>query len=115
MVEHGREAEAEAAVRRLQSDKPEFVAFLPTPQETVAFLSQTNEIEKELVAGVSYLDCFKGANLRRTEVCVGTWVTQQMCGPVLMTYVTVFFLQAGLPTAEAFNLSLGLVSAHCLS
>jgi SP family general alpha glucoside:H+ symporter-like MFS transporter len=110
VVEHGRTADAEAAVRRLQSSESEHSAYLPTPEETVQLLSQTNEIEKELVAGVSYFDCFRGANLRRTEVCVGTWVTQQMCGPVLMTYVTVFFLQAGLPTAQAFNMSLALVS-----
>jgi len=60
------------------------------------------------------MECFKGTNLRRTEITVGTWVAQQMCGPVLQTYAIYFFEQAGLPTAQAFNMTLGLVSISSL-
>ncbi|WWD19400.1 hypothetical protein CI109_103860 [Kwoniella shandongensis] len=108
LVEHGREAEAEKAVSRLQSSSS--AHNIPTPHETVSLLAQTNTIEKRLTAGAGYLECFKGTNLRRTEICVGTWVVQQMCGPVLQTYAIYFFEQAGLPASQAFNMTLGLVS-----
>lgn len=108
VVEHERLDEAEHAVRRLQSSNTGF--DLATPAETVALLAQTNQIEKELTFGVGYSECFKGTNLRRTEISVGTWVAQQMAGPVLQTYAIYFFEQAGLPPAQAFNMSLGLVS-----
>jgi len=83
VVEHGRTQEAQQAVRRLQS--PGVSTEIASPQETVALLTQTNEIEKRLTAGVGYMECFKGTNLRRTEIAVGTWTVQQMCGPVLQT------------------------------
>ncbi|TKA48740.1 hypothetical protein B0A54_00876 [Friedmanniomyces endolithicus] len=105
VVEHGRNEEAEKAVARLQSNTG---VDIPAPHETVALLAQTNAFEKELTAGVGYMECFKGTNLRRTEITVGTWVAQQMCGPVLQTYAIYFFEQAGLPTAQAFNMTLGL-------
>ncbi|KAK8847718.1 hypothetical protein IAR55_005577 [Kwoniella newhampshirensis] len=107
LVEHGRDTEAEKAVSRLQSSSS--AHNIPTPHETVALLSQTNTIEKRLTAGAGYLECFKGTNLRRTEIAVGTWVVQQMCGPVLQTYAIYFFEQAGLPSSQAFNMSLGLI------
>ncbi len=112
VVGHGREAEAEAAVRRLQSAKTGF--DIATPQETVALLAETNAFERRLTAGVGYMECFRGTNLRRTEIAVGTWTIQQMCGPVLQTYAIYFFEQAGLATSQAFNMTLGLVSLHRL-
>ncbi|CAD6570669.1 MAG: hypothetical protein TREMPRED_005948 [Tremellales sp. Tagirdzhanova-0007] len=106
LVEHERNDEAELAVRRLQSGRVGM--NIPTPQETVALLAETHAIEKRLTSGVGYLECFKGTNLRRTEISVGTWTVQQMCGPVLQTYSIYFFEQAGLAESEAFNMNLGL-------
>jgi MFS transporter, SP family, general alpha glucoside:H+ symporter len=36
--------------------------------ETVAMMVHTNEIEEKTTAGATYWDCFKGHDLRRTEV-----------------------------------------------
>lgn len=72
------------------------------------------------------MECFRGTNLRRTEIAVGTWVStylfvllerrlmhlqvaQQMCGPVLQTYCIVLFQKAGLAVDQSFNMGLGLV------
>ena len=74
----------------------------------MALLAQTNTIEKRLTAGAGYLECFRGSNLRRTEVAVLSWTTQQMCGPVLQTYAIVFFQQAGMSSTQSFNMGLGL-------
>jgi len=81
VVEHGHEAKAEHAIKRLQTSNTGL--GVPTPSQSVALLSQTNQIEKRLTEGAGYSECFKGTNLRRTEITVGTWVTQQMVGPVL--------------------------------
>lgn len=106
LVAHGRHADAERSVARLQSSTSD--VDVPTPQETVALLAQTHMIEQRLTAGAGYLECFRGTNRRRTEIAVGTWTVQQLAGPVLQTYAIVFFEQAGLPAAEAFNMGLGL-------
>lgn len=52
--------------------------------ETIAMMIHTNELEKEIGAGTSYFDCFKGIDLRRTEVACGVWMCQNLCGSGLM-------------------------------
>ncbi|EMC93272.1 hypothetical protein BAUCODRAFT_125144 [Baudoinia panamericana UAMH 10762] len=106
LVKHTKLAEAERAVARLQS--PNHSAIVPTPQETVALLHKTDAIEKHITEGSSYFECFRSVNLRRTEIATVTWAVQQMAGPVLQTYATYFFIQAGLASSEAFNMTLGL-------
>jgi len=36
--------------------------------KTIAMIVDTNEVEKKASSGTSYLDCFEGVDLRRTEV-----------------------------------------------
>ncbi|OQO06076.1 hypothetical protein B0A48_08664 [Cryoendolithus antarcticus] len=94
LVKHGKIEQARTAVSRLQAAHPQ--AQIPNPDETVALLLRTDAIEQELTSSSSYLECFRGANLRRTEIATLTWTTQQMCGPVLQTFATYLFVQAGL-------------------
>jgi SP family general alpha glucoside:H+ symporter-like MFS transporter len=101
LVRKGRIAEAEKSVARLTSD-PTFNCH-----ESVAMMVQTNELEKEMTAGTSYLDCFKGVDLRRTEVVCLLWAAQNMCGAGLMGYSTYFYTQAGLSTVHSFDMALG--------
>lgn len=70
-------------------------------------MRHTNELEKAVSAGTSYLDCFKGTDLRRTEIAAMTWFTQAFCGAALIGYSTYFFQQAGLSDSDAFSMSLG--------
>lgn len=44
---------------------------------TVALL-HANEVEKLNNNGTSYRDCFRGSNLRRTEIAICVWVTQAL-------------------------------------
>ena len=44
----------------------------------------TNELEVQQTSGTSYLDCFKGVDLRRTELTVMSWVVQQTSGSAMM-------------------------------
>lgn len=66
----------------------------------------TNELEKQYKEGTSYLDCFRGVNLRRTETSAMVWLVQAFCGAAIMGYSTYFYLQAGLATARAFDMSM---------
>ena len=60
LVRKGRMEEAEAVVRRLNPH------HLNTVSEILAMMTRTTEIERAQHAGVSYLDLFKGVDLRRT-------------------------------------------------
>lgn len=86
--------------------------------ETVAMMVHTNEMEKAVTAGTSYTDCFKGTDLRRTEVCANVWIIQAWCGASFMGFSTYFYEQAGLDVSNAFTMSmvqyaLGAVGVFC--
>lgn len=101
VVKHERNAEAEEAVRRLQNTKQTAIS-IPTPHETVALLAETNAFEMKITANVSYLECFKGTNLRRTEIATGTWVAQQMAGPVLQTVRSIYFVYINIQCTDRY-------------
>ena len=52
-------------------------------------------------------DCFKGSDLRRTEIACFAWSAQVLCGSPLGGQGTYFFEQAGLATSDAFKFNLG--------
>ncbi|KAK9320903.1 general substrate transporter [Lipomyces orientalis] len=102
LVRKGRNEEAGKSLLRLtRKNDPNF-----NVERTVAMMIHTNEMEKNVSQGTSYLDCFRGTNLRRTEISCLVWAIQVLCGTGLMTYSTYFYKQAGLPTKQSFNLTL---------
>jgi len=102
-VRKGNKEAARAALLRLTStDKhPDF-----NPDDTIAYIEHTNELEKKMSAGTSYWDCFKGVDLRRTEIVCGAWLAQTICGTNIMGYFAFFMTKAGLPTIQSFNMSM---------
>ncbi|KAJ5083694.1 General alpha-glucoside permease [Penicillium angulare] len=103
LVRKGRIEEARHALKRLT--KAEHDSDF-NPDETIAMIQSTNELEKSMSEGTSYLDCFTGTDLRRTEVVCTTWAVQEMSGNALMGYGTYFYEQAGLATSNAFTMSM---------
>ncbi|OJJ42233.1 hypothetical protein ASPZODRAFT_2122619 [Penicilliopsis zonata CBS 506.65] len=102
LVRKGRLEEAKQSLLRLTTtNDPDFDA-----DKAIAMMQHTNELEQEISAGTSYLDCFKGVDLRRTEICTAAWVTQSICGSTFIGYSTTFYEQAGLPTVDAFDMSM---------
>ncbi|KAI0998886.1 hypothetical protein K3495_g9312 [Podosphaera aphanis] len=103
LVRYGRRDAARKAVHGLTdlNFAPKYFSI----HGTLAMISVTNDMELSQSAGASYLDCFKGVNKRRTEISCATWAIQNFCGSAL-SYSTYFFVQAGLPTIQAFNMSL---------
>ena len=73
----------------------------------IAMIKATNELEKAMSEGTSYLDCFRGIDARRTEITCMVWVIQAFCGAALMGYSVQFYERAGLDTNNTFNFNLG--------
>ncbi|KAI7538712.1 sugar porter family MFS transporter [Hortaea werneckii] len=105
LVRRGRIEDAKKEIRRLTSRTQSDL----DPAATVNMMIYTNELEKKEIAGAKYWDCFKGVNLRRTEIVTFVWAIQTLCGGMSMIgFSAYFFTQAGLDTSHAFSMSLGL-------
>ena len=105
LVRHDKLEEAKRSLLRLTTrEDPSFNA-----DETIAMMRHTNEVEKYLNGGgVSFIDCFKGSDLRRTEIASMVWMTQALCGSALTGYAAYFYEQAGFSTEDSFNLAVGM-------
>jgi len=64
----------------------------------------TNELEIQQSSGTSYWDCFKGIDLRRTEITVMVWMIQQTSGSPMIGWGTYFMTQVGLTPGDAYSL-----------
>ncbi|KAK2786148.1 hypothetical protein FQN53_006910 [Emmonsiellopsis sp. PD_33] len=93
---------AEASIIRLGSTMQRAHA-----KETIAMMIHTNELEKSIDAGTSYFDCFRGIDLRRTEIACMAFAAQPFCGSAMSGTPTYFFVQAGLPESISFQMSVG--------
>jgi SP family general alpha glucoside:H+ symporter-like MFS transporter len=103
LVRKNRLADAEKSLRRLRKKDVEDQEIA----QTLSMIAYTIKIENEMHTSSSYKDLFKGVNLRRTEVTVGTYVLQEICAP-LFSYIIYFLQQAGgIPTSDAFKFGLG--------
>lgn len=102
LVRKNRLEEAEASLRRLQTpDCP------VDPKQTLATIVYTNNLEEELSVGTSYKDCFKGFELRRTEIACICFMGQVMNGTPIAYNATYFYEQIGLESKTIYNLNLG--------
>ncbi|KJK82539.1 hypothetical protein H634G_02145 [Metarhizium anisopliae BRIP 53293] len=105
LVRRNRIDDAKRSLARLTARNTDF-AF--RPDETISMMVHTNEMEKELTAGISYADLFRGkVNRRRTEIVCVTWMIQTLCGATFMGYSTYFYQQAGMDVENSFSMSLG--------
>ncbi|PWY95409.1 sugar transporter [Aspergillus sclerotioniger CBS 115572] len=98
LLRKGRLDEAEHSLRRLSP--------ATYPEKTLAMMIRTDEQEKKLDSS-SYWDCFKGVDLRRTEIALIAWPIQVFAGISMNQYNTYFFQQAGVSGATAFDISIG--------
>ncbi|KAK6064288.1 sugar porter family MFS transporter [Seiridium cupressi] len=107
LVRQGRIEDAKRSLARLTSKSDSSFSI----EETVAMIIYTDEHNKTISAGTSYLDCFKGFDLRRTEIVCMCWVTQVLSGSPLMGYSSYFYQQAGLDVSNAFTMT---IAQFCL-
>ncbi|KAH6962024.1 general substrate transporter [Ilyonectria sp. MPI-CAGE-AT-0026] len=102
LVRQGRLEDAKAVLTRLTSGG--HVGFNIDKQ--VALMMVTMEHERTINAQTSYLACFRGVDLRRTLIVIGIYCMQTLSGNPLRGYSTYFLQQAGLPTTQAFNMTI---------
>lgn len=96
LVRQGRLEDAEKALARLSSEKANTKASL-------AQIVETDMLERDMEAGSTYYDVFRKVNWRRTEIVVGVYTMQVLCGVYLINYGTYFFSLAGSDTSQAYN------------
>ncbi|KAM5356810.1 hypothetical protein ACJ41O_003456 [Fusarium nematophilum] len=114
LVRRGRLDDAENALRRLGPGLTE-----DQIKQKVAMMVHTDEFERAVRTESSYWDCFKGSNLRRTEIACMTLCCQSLPGQVMCYNASYFFIQAGLSPDEAYKLNFGSIAlafvATCVS
>ena len=104
LVRKGRLDDAKKSLRRLTSKNRE-TDF--DEDETVAMMVHTTALEEKITRGSSYIDCFRGTDLRRTEIVCMCWAIQNLSGNSFSGYSTYFLEQAGLDTDKALDFALG--------
>lgn len=104
LIRHGRVEEAKKSLLRLTSlnRETEFDA-----DETIAMMEHTTNLEERITHGASYLDCFRGTDLRRTEIVCMCWAIQNLSGNAFSNYSTYFLEQAGLPDSTSYSFAMG--------
>jgi hypothetical protein len=75
----------------------------PDIDKALVGIEQTDLLEQEIESSTSWLECFKRANLVRTEISVMVYLIQVIGGNPLIGYATYFFQKAGLDPSDAFN------------
>lgn len=103
LIRHGRDEDAKRSLLRLTRRGLDY-----NVNEALAMMKHTNEVEKYLGSGVGFVDCFKGTDLRRTEIACMVWVAQTFSGGVLTGYAPYFYVQAGFDPERSFDLSTGM-------
>ncbi|KAG9523761.1 sugar transporter family protein, partial [Aureobasidium melanogenum] len=104
LIRKGRVEDAKRALLRLTSVNREtdFDA-----DETIDMMVHTTKLEEKITSGASYWDCFKGTDLRRTEIVCMVWAIQNLSGNSFSGYSTYFLEQAGLDPSKAMDFAIG--------
>lgn len=102
LVRANRLEDAEKALQRLSSD-----SIAEDHKQSIALMVHTTNLEKEMESGASYWDCFKGTNLRRTEIACGAFLSQITNGGAFAYSPTYFFTMAGISTDTSYAIGLG--------
>lgn len=104
LVRNGKLEQAEKSIERLVS-KNSGIDF--NAHDQVMMMKATNELEIAISSGTNYWDCFKGIDLRRTEIASVAWLAQAFCGAALIGFAVQVYQRAGLSDDEAFSLNIG--------
>ena len=104
LVRRGKLEQAKRALLRLTSlnRETDFDA-----DETISMMVHTTQLEEKITRGASYLDCFKGTDLRRTEIVCMVWAIQNLSGNAFSNYSTYFLEQAGVSSSNSYSFAMG--------
>ena len=104
LIRRGRIEAAARVINHLGRGSVDVELFVQQIQETIA-------IEEQNKASTTYLDCFRGANRRRTIIALMVFVLQQSTGVVfVLGFSTYFFQLAGFNDSNSFRLGVGVTA-----
>ena len=89
LMRHGRDAKAVATLRRLNKD-PRYDA-----QGNLDCMRLLDQHEKSQSSDMGIMACFNKQNIRRTEVAIMVFLTQQLVGSPLICYATKLLQKSG--------------------
>ncbi|KAI5254627.1 sugar transporter [Aureobasidium subglaciale] len=81
---------------------------------SLAYIIYTNDQEQAETEGARLTDCFRGTNLRRTEINCVVWAAQILCGNAILGYSVVFLEAAGFSPVAALDLNIGLSACYII-
>ncbi|KAL2209535.1 sugar transporter [Sarocladium strictum] len=102
LVRVGRPEAAMASLKRLRPKATE-----KELRDALGLIVYTNDLEEQLSVGTSYKDCFKGFELRRTEISCMVFAGQVLSGSTFAYNSTYFFQQVGLDSTTTYHLNVG--------
>lgn len=105
LIRHGRHEDAIRSLRALSSSHRDSMGY--DLDDTVAMMVVTNTHEELTRKGVTYWDCLRGVNLRRTEIVCCVWMIQVFCGVWYGGNVVYFLQQVGFSSGQSFDFGLG--------
>jgi SP family general alpha glucoside:H+ symporter-like MFS transporter len=70
------------------------------------YMRHTDALDRADRAKGSFMDMFRGTNLRRTEIQMGVWVIQQWNGNAITNLTTEFLQAAGMSTTFSFDFTI---------
>ncbi|KAM6517497.1 hypothetical protein FSOLCH5_008460 [Fusarium solani] len=110
-VRRGKIDEARQSLMRLATASADKEAAV---EASLAYIRHTTELEKAETQGASFWECFKGTNLRRTEINCVVWAAQILCGNAILGFVIVFLQAAGWSEVQSFNLNISLSACYII-
>lgn len=108
-VRRGKPDEARRALTRLREDSAERDRQVAS---SLAYIAYTTELERSETVDATFADCFRGTNLRRTEINCVVWAAQILCGNAILAYSVVFLEVAGFSEVQAFDLNISLSACY---
>ena len=82
LVRNGKKEQAEVSLKRLGNDNS---------HQALAVIERTVEIEKKVGGNPTYIDLFKGTDLRRTTIICLMYASQNFAGNLIANQATFFF------------------------
>jgi len=116
LIRQDRAQDAQQVLERLTSSHHDDQDF--NASHTVAMMLYTNEVEKRLNQGrsqLSYLECFRGTSLRRTEIACAVFMIQNMSGLPVIGFAAYFYTRIGFSQKRSYDLTIGMHSIAILA
>ncbi|CDR99528.1 hypothetical protein, partial [Sporisorium scitamineum] len=115
LTRHGKHDEAYKSIDRLLSrrdvsaqEKEELVKDYQAMIQYTEAMEDIDKKENDSQKKNRYIDCFKGIDLRRTEIACWAWLILITSGAPLQGFSTYFFVQAGMSTVNSFNMTMAM-------